>query len=151
MKPTSGMPACRCRTRYRGHDSHVRHAGMPAPIKMKRHDFQVRHAGAGGDTEGMTPTSGMPACRRRSRFRRELLYQEDTAITSGMPACRTRFRGKAFKSGALATASGITAMKKRYLMLKKTIRQAGRQEGPRDERRHGRGHRYDGMSAKKKR
>ena len=93
----------------------------------------------------MTPTFGMPASRRRFIFRRELLYQEDTAITSGMP---DKIQGK---SEALATASGITAMKKRYLMLKKTIRQAGRQEGPRDERRHGRGHRYDGMSAKKKR
>ena len=51
----------------------------------------------------------------------------------------------------LATASGMTAKKKRYLMLKRAIRQAGRQEGQGDERRHGRGHRHDGMSAKKKR
>ena len=49
--PTSGMPACRRRTRYRGHDSHI------------------RHAGARRDTEGMTPTSGMPACWRRTRYR----------------------------------------------------------------------------------
>ena len=48
-------------------------------------------------------------------------------------------------------ASGMTAKKKRCLMLKKAIRQAGRQEGPWDERRYGRGHRHDGMSAKKKR
>ena len=108
------MLAYRCRRRYRGHDSHVRHAGMSAPVQIqeravvsRRHSYYVRHAGMPDKIQG--------------------------------------------KSEALATASGITAMKKRYLMLKKTIRQAGRQEGPRDERRHGRGHRYDGMSAKKKR
>ena len=54
------------------------------------------------------------------------------------------------KRDDLATASGMTAEKKRYLMLKRTIRQAGRQEGQGDERRHGRGHRHDGMSAQKK-
>ena len=54
------------------------------------------------------------------------------------------------KRDDLATASGMTAEKKRYLMLKRAIRQAGRQEGQGDERRHGRGHRHDGMSAQKK-
>ena len=34
--------------------------------------------------------------------------------------------------------------------MKKAIRQAGRQAGPGDVRRYGRGHRHDGMSAKKK-
>ena len=55
------------------------------------------------------------------------------------------------KRDDLATASGMTAEKKRYLMLKRAIRQAGRQEGQGDERRHGRGLRYDGMPAKKTR
>ena len=54
------------------------------------------------------------------------------------------------KRDDLATASGMTAEKKRYLMLKRAIRQAGRQEGQGDERRHGRGHRHDGMSAQEK-
>ena len=50
----SGMPACQRRTRYRGHDSHVRHAGMPAPDEI----------------QSMIPTSGMPACRCRRRSRK---------------------------------------------------------------------------------
>ena len=36
MNPTSGMLVCRRRTRYREHDSHVRHAGIPAPDKIQR-------------------------------------------------------------------------------------------------------------------
>ena len=46
-------------------------------------------------------------------------------------------------------ASGMTAKKKRCLMLKKAIRQAGRQEGPRNEIRHGRSHRHVGIQTKK--
>ena len=44
---------------------------------------------------------------------------------------------------------GMSAKKKRYLMLKKAIRQAGRQEGPRNEIRHGRSHRHVGIQTKK--
>ena len=40
---------------------------------------------------------------------------------------------------------------KRKVALKKAIRPAGRQAVPTDERRNGRGHRHDGISAKKKR
>ena len=53
------------------------------------------------------------------------------------------------KRDDLATASGMTAEKKRYLMLKRAIRQAGRQEGPRNEIRHGRSHRHVGIQTKK--
>ena len=54
------------------------------------------------------------------------------------------------KRDDLATASGMTAEKKRYLMLKRAIRQAGRQEGQGDERRHGRGHRHVGTEKKER-
>ena len=49
----------------------------------------------------------------------------------------------------MATAIGMTACRQRN--RSKAIRPAGRQAGPRDERRNGRGHRHDGISAKKKR
>ena len=59
--------------------------------------------------EGMTPTFGMPIIRRRFVFRRELLYQEDVRHV-GMQA-PDKIQGK---REDLATASGMTAKKKRY-------------------------------------
>ncbi len=101
---------------YRGHDSHVWHAGKPVPVYIqeravisRRHSYYVRHV-------------GMQAPDKIQGKRQDL-----------------------------ARASGMTAKKKRYLMLKRAIRQAGRQEDPGDERRHGRGHRQGGMLATKKR
>ena len=98
MTTTSGMPACRRRTRYRGHDYHVWHAGMPAPDEIQR------------------------AQRKQSSI---------------------RHAGKAQRG-----EHGIR--EKRKVALKKAIRPAGRQAVPTDERRNGRGHRHDGMSAKEK-
>ena len=80
----------------------------------------------------MTTTSGMPACRRRMRYR----GLSGSSPASGMPA-RHR-RGE----------HGIR--EKRKVALKKAIRPAGRQAVPTDERRNGRGHRHDGISAKEK-
>ena len=118
MTITSGMPACRRQTRYRGNDYHVRHPGIPAPDHIQRDGFHVQHA---------VRHAGMPAPDKIQRAQRK---------QSSMPA-RHR-RGE----------YGIR--EKRKVALKKAIRPAGRQAVPTDERRNGRGHRHDGMSAKEK-
>ena len=139
----AGMPACRRRTRYRGHNSG---AGMTAGRMWELCSlYLVRRRLAGMPDIGVMPSVSRPApaCRHAGAGR----DTEGTTLMSGMQA-PDKIQGK---RDDLATASGMTAEKKRYLMLKRTIRQAGRQEGQGDERRHGRGHRHDGNSAKKKR